>query len=119
MHHCNSILNVLLKDKFLGWLLTFCSEFWQAMGSTNGTLSFYECRFSDGYTMVWWGHSNTTLCRSICLNFLHSQAVGIKNFRCDLFYFIELNSEKFRHMTKFGVQKYFHFTLITNRILET
>ena len=29
---------------------------WQ--GPTNDTLSFYECRFSEGNTMRWWGHSN-------------------------------------------------------------
>ena len=32
-------------------------------------LSFYECRFSGGDTMRWWGHSNPTLCKRICLNF--------------------------------------------------
>ena len=25
-------------------------------------LSFYECRFDDGDTMRWWGHSNPTIC---------------------------------------------------------
>ena len=29
----------------------------------NGTLSFYECRFSGMDTMRWWGHSNNTLCK--------------------------------------------------------
>ena len=30
-------------------------------GPANGTLSFYECRFSGGDTMRWWGHSNPTI----------------------------------------------------------
>ena len=31
----------------------------------NGTLSFYECRFSGGDTMKWWGHSNPILCKRV------------------------------------------------------
>ena len=27
------------------------------MGSANGTLSFYECRFSGRDAVRWWGHS--------------------------------------------------------------
>ena len=38
-------------------------------GPTNGTLSFYECRFSSGDTMRWWGYSNPTLCKRKYLNF--------------------------------------------------
>ena len=49
------------------------------LGPTNGTLSFYECRFSGGDTMRWRGHSTPTLHKRICFNFLHSQAVGIEN----------------------------------------
>ena len=44
----------------------------------NGTLSFYECRFSSGDTMRWWAHSNPILCKRICLNFLHSQTEGMQ-----------------------------------------
>ena len=29
----------------------------------NGILSFYECRFSGGDTMRWWGHTNPTVCK--------------------------------------------------------
>ena len=43
----------------------------------NGTLSFYECRLSDGDTQRWWAHPNPTCCNRIHLNFLHSQAVGM------------------------------------------
>ena len=39
----------------------------------NGTLSFYECRFSGGDTMKWYGHS---IWKRICLNFLRSQVAG-------------------------------------------
>ena len=31
-------------------------------GPTNVTLSFYECRLSDGDTSRWWGHSKSTCC---------------------------------------------------------
>ena len=51
-----------------GFLLQ--KNWWQ--GPTNGTLLFYECRLSGGYTQRWWGHSNRN---SICLNYLHSQAM--------------------------------------------
>ena len=29
----------------------------EVVGSTNSTLSFYECRFSGGDTLRCWGHS--------------------------------------------------------------
>ena len=32
--------------------------------------------FSGRGIMRWWGHSSPTLCKRICLNVLHSQAVG-------------------------------------------
>ena len=51
-----------------GYLLQTFERWW---GLMNGTLSFYECRFSGGETMSWWGQS--TLCKG-CLNFLHSHA---------------------------------------------
>ena len=44
----------------------------------NGTLPLYEYRFSGGDTLRWWGHSNITLCKIICLNLLHSQAAGMQ-----------------------------------------
>ena len=49
----------------------------------NGTLSFYKCRLSGGDIMRWQGHSDPTLCKRICLNFLHSQATEHKNFWCE------------------------------------
>ena len=30
---------------------------------------------TGGDTVKWWGHSNPTLCKRTCLNFLHSQVV--------------------------------------------
>ena len=45
-------------------------------GPLNGTLAFYECRFSGGDTMRRWGHSNLTLCKRIYFNFLRSQVAG-------------------------------------------
>ena len=47
-------------------------------GPMNGTLLFYESGFSVGDTMRWWGHASPTVCKRICLNFLHLQAVGTK-----------------------------------------
>ena len=41
----------------LGFLAQNFGRWWGVM---NGTLSFYECRFSGGDTMRWWGHSNST-----------------------------------------------------------
>ena len=35
-----------------------------------------EWRFRGGDTMRWYGHSNPTICKRICLNFLHSQVAG-------------------------------------------
>ena len=29
-----------------------------------------------------WGHSNPAICKGICLNFVHSQALGMKNCGC-------------------------------------
>ena len=43
-------------------------------------LSFFECRFSGGDTMRWWGHSNPTICKKNCLNFLHSQVAEMQKF---------------------------------------
>ena len=33
-------------------------------------------QFSSVDTMSWWGHSNPTICKGICLNFLQSQVRG-------------------------------------------
>ena len=54
-------------------------ERWQ--GVINGTLSFYECKFSGGDSMMLWEHSNPSLCARICLNSLFLQVEGMhKNF---------------------------------------
>ena len=46
-------------------------------------LSFYECRFSGGNTMRWWGHSNPTICQRIYLNLFYSKVwSGQKKFGC-------------------------------------
>ena len=50
------------------FLPQFFGRLW---GPRNDTLPFYKCRFSGGGgrgTMRWWGHSNPTLCKIICLN---------------------------------------------------
>ena len=41
-------------------------HFGSRWGLTNGTLLFYEYRFSGRDTMRWWGHSNPALCKRIC-----------------------------------------------------
>ena len=62
-----------------GFCLKILGGGWGAMSST---LSFHECRFSGGNTMRWWGLSNSTKCKRICLNFFHSQVgVGIQTLR--------------------------------------
>ena len=43
----------------------------------NGILLVYECNLSNYYTYRCWGRMHPTRCDKICLNFLHSQAVGI------------------------------------------
>ena len=58
-----------------GFLVKKYGKRWRHM---NGTLSFYECRLSDGDTKRR-GHSNPTWCNQINLNFLHSEVVGCKN----------------------------------------
>ena len=50
-----------------GFLL---QHFLEAVGTYECTSSFYEYRFNGG----WWGHSNPTLCKRICVNFLRPQA---------------------------------------------
>ena len=42
---------------------------------------FFPKIFSDGDTMKFWGHSNSTLCKRICLNFLHSRATGTQKLQ--------------------------------------
>ena len=39
---------------------------------------FYDCRFSGGDTMNWWGHSNPTKFIKYFLNILHSKVMGMK-----------------------------------------
>ena len=56
----------------------FLQNFGRWLRPTNGTLSFCDCRFSSGDTIRWWGHSNPTLRKRICLTFLHSQVAGRK-----------------------------------------
>ena len=46
-----------------------------------GTYKFFECRFRGGDIMRWWGHSNLTLCKRICLSFLHSLAAGLQELQ--------------------------------------
>ena len=53
---------------------------WQ--GSMNGTLSFYECRFSGENTMRRWGHSKPNVSERIWIFCTHRQW-GCKNFRCE------------------------------------
>ena len=58
-----------------------CFGFLPQILRQNGTLSFYECRFSSGDTTRWYKHSNPTLYKIICLNFLHTQLVpGTQKF---------------------------------------
>ena len=57
-----------------GWFWLFAPKLWEVMGT-------YEWHFIILWMQVqWWGHSNLTLCKRICLNILHSQAVGWKHF---------------------------------------
>ena len=53
-----------------GFLPQTSGKYW---GPMNGTLSFYEARFSGGDTERSWGHANPTCCNRIHLNFLHSE----------------------------------------------
>ena len=48
----------------------------------NGTLSFYECRFSGGDTMREWGHSNPTLCKRFLALFDLTGSGDVNNFGC-------------------------------------
>ena len=71
-------------------------------GPMNGPLSFYECRFSGGDTMRWWGHSNPTLCKRICLNFLHSQVVWTPKREV----FVSLPGETFTNFVFFSFHRH-------------
>ena len=89
-------------------------NFWRWQGPTNGTLSFYECRFSGGDTMRWWGQSNPKICKRIGLNLLHSQAVKPKSHNCGTFTtfncWLELYplAEKVTHLAQFFNQMKFN-----------
>ena len=66
------------RSHLSGFFQLFAPKFWEVTGPTTGTLSFYGCRLSGGDIQRWWEtSSNPTGCNLICLNCLHSQAVGI------------------------------------------
>ena len=71
MCECSLRVTLVLAFDFL------LQNFGRWQGPMNDTLSFYECRFSGGDTMRWWGNSNPTSWKITCLNFLLSQAVGM------------------------------------------
>ena len=68
-----------LVSQLSGCLWLFAPKLWNVAGPMNCILPFYECRFSGGDTMRWWGHSNPTLCKRICFNFFTHAVTGHKN----------------------------------------
>ena len=62
-----SILPFLLaRQSHLGCCFRlFEPKFWKVVGTYKWYSVIHEYRFE------WWGHSDPTLCKRICLNFLH------------------------------------------------
>ena len=44
---------------------------------TNGTLSFFDCGLSGRDTQRWWWYWNPSCYNKICLNFFHSDVIGM------------------------------------------
>ena len=77
-----TLFGVSLESPHLS--VCFCVFLPQNLGRwqepTNSSLSIYEWRFNGENTMRWWGHSNPTLCKRVCLNLWTHRQQAHKNF---------------------------------------